>query len=461
MRRIFAIFITTIVLFSTSCSSDSDKSGTSEAANPFYNSKSVPVAEFSGEWIVPWMEVLYKHFTQQFLSPPVAARIYGYMGIAYYEAMIGGMPNYQSFEGQIRDYKDVPRSDKNQEYDWPTVMTETGYLVVDEMLSRSAGATDMKMKSLYQKQIAERKAKIAADVLERSQAYGKKLAHHIIDYSRKDNYEETRNNVYKVPSRDGHPELWEPTDFNQAALEPYWGDLRPFVLDAATDCSIEMPFEYSSEEGSEFWKACEEVYEIDQNLTEEQRNIALYWADCPGETSTPSGHWAFIMNNVVKGYGLNLETAAEVYGLTGIAMADAFISCWDSKYIVNLVRPKTYIQENFGDPGWEPYVETPPFPEYTSGHSNVSASAATVLTSLLGVKSFIDSTHTIIGLEPRSFESFDAAAKEAAFSRMYGGIHYEIAISLGLDQGKCVGQMVLDRVKLKIEPKMKKTEASL
>jgi hypothetical protein len=144
----------------------------------------------------------------------------------------------------------------------------------------------------------------------------------------------------------------------------------------------------------------------------------------------------------------SLSMAAESYAKLGIAVADAFITCWHTKFVYNVMRPITYIQAVI-DPAWnnpemtDP-VSTPPFPEYPSGHSVQSGAAAVVLNNLFGVDyHFVDNTHAALGLEPRPFDSFDAAADEAAISRLYGGIHFRSAIENGIVQGKCVGERVL------------------
>ncbi|HXF64981.1 MAG TPA: vanadium-dependent haloperoxidase, partial [Caldilineaceae bacterium] len=138
---------------------------------------------------------------------------------------------------------------------------------------------------------------------------------------------------------------------------------------------------------------------------------------------------------------------AEAYAKLGIALADAFITCWHTKYVYNVLRPLTYIQQVI-DPTWntpeitDP-VTTPPFPEYTSGHSVQSAAAAAVLTELFGQDyAFVDHTHDALGYAPRTFGSFAEAANEAAISRLYGGIHYRSAIEQGLLQGRCIGGKV-------------------
>jgi hypothetical protein len=183
------------------------------------------------------------------------------------------------------------------------------------------------------------------------------------------------------------------------------------------------------------------VFETVANLTDEQRAIALFWADTPGQTGTPPGHWISILGQVIGENDLALDVAAEAYAKVGLAEMDAFICCWFVKYEFNLLRPITYIRDLF-DPEWNSPIPTPPFPEYTSGHSTQSAAAAQVLTDRLGDIPFTDHTHDDLGFPPRSFDSFWEAAEEAAISRLYGGIHYRAAIEKGLDQGRCIGKSV-------------------
>ena len=144
--------------------------------------------------------------------------------------------------------------------------------------------------------------------------------------------------------------------------------------------------------------------------------------------------------------GIMQSSAA--YTLTAIALFDGFISCWDEKYYSNVIRPETYINANI-DESWRPMLQTPPFPEYTSGHSVISTAAAIVLSSLFGDNfSFNDDTEVEFGLPVRSFTSFIEASKEAAISRLYGGIHYRPAIENGQVQGQKIGEWVLSRIHL-------------
>jgi hypothetical protein len=162
---------------------------------------------------------------------------------------------------------------------------------------------------------------------------------------------------------------------------------------------------------------------------------------------TPGGHWLAIAETVTRKKKLAMMPTVEAYALTSFAVSDGFISCWDEKYRSNMIRPETVINKLI-DPKWTPFLQTPPFPEYTSGHSVISAAAATVLTSLVGDNiAFTDSTELKYGHGVRSFKSFMDAADEASVSRLYGGIHYRSALDNGQMQGKKVGKWVLEQVK--------------
>jgi hypothetical protein len=228
----------------------------------------------------------------------------------------------------------------------------------------------------------------------------------------------------------------------QGALQPYWGANRPFALATSAVCDPGAPPPYSEEVGSVFHGEAMEVYEAVNQLSEEQLAIAQWWADNPGQTATPPGHSISMLTGILVDGAYTLDVAAEAYARVGIAVADAFISCWQSKFTYNLVRPITYINALI-DPAWVTPVSTPPFPEYTSGHSVQSGAWAEVMTELFGgAYAFTDDTNVFLELAPRAFGSFFEAAEEAAISRLYGGIHFRAAIDIGVQQGRCVGQRV-------------------
>jgi hypothetical protein len=271
-------------------------------------------------------------------------------------------------------------------------------------------------------------------------AYGQRVATAIWQWSRGDGYDEFSDCAYTPPVGPG---LWSPTPPGfEAPSQPCWGRLRPFLLSGPEACSAGPHPAYSEEPESEFFQQAFEVYETVNNLTEEQRTIALFWADLAGESPTPAGHSLSITTQVLEQLDAPLDLAAEALARVGIGESDAFISCWASKYHYNLLRPVSYINAVI-DPTWESVLETPPFPAYTSGHSNDVGASSTIMTALFGDGFAItDHTNDDRGFAPRSFGSFFEAADESAISRLYGGIHYRFDIVQGVEQGRCVGRAV-------------------
>jgi len=245
---------------------------------------------------------------------------------------------------------------------------------------------------------------------------------------------------------------WVPTPpgFSPNPLEPGWGQLRPMALTSGAEAPPDGHPRVSTDAASSFFDAAHEVYGVGLALTSEQKTIAGFWADNAGVTGTPPGHWIAIVSQIARNDGLSLAAAAEAYVRVGIAVHDAFIQCWRNKYLYNLERPVTYIRKNI-DAGWLPYLATPNFPSYTSGHSTQSGAAATVLTDMFGQKAFTDTTHRDHGLvpplAPRRFASFEQAAAEAALSRLYAGIHYAFDNNDGFACGQLIGAAVLQRIR--------------
>ncbi len=250
----------------------------------------------------------------------------------------------------------------------------------------------------------------------------------------------TKGTFTNRPKADGPTTLpaFNPTK----PTEPYWGRLRPFTLASGDECAPPAPPGYSEKPGSDFYAMGQQFYDTVQALTPAHKEIALFWADNPVATGTPGFHWISVVNQMVARRGLSADAAAELYALTSIAIADAFIGCWREKYRSNVVRPVTYVQRVF-DPKFQTVIPTPPFPEYTSGHSVQSGAAVDVLIALLGdTIAFTDSSQVDIGQPPRPFASFSAARTEVAMSRVYAGVHYFPAVQDGLVQGQCIGRRV-------------------
>jgi hypothetical protein len=280
-------------------------------------------------------------------------------------------------------------------------------------------------------------------VFARSVRRGQGVAAAVFEWSKSDGGHEGYLRNFPPYDPPVGPALWVPTPPGfLPALQPHWGRNRCFAIPRAGDCPPGDHPPFSEDAESTFYAEAIEVYEAVNNLTPEQDAIARFWSDDPGTTATPPGHSISIATQVLRREGSSLATAAEAYAKVGMAVCDAFIACWYQKYVYNLLRPVTYIGRLI-DPDWLPPLVTPPFPEYTSGHSVQSGAAFQVLTDLFGYRyAFVDHTHDDRGLPPRGFGSFFDAAEEAAISRLYGGIHYRAAIVNGVEQGKCIGRIV-------------------
>lgn len=394
---------------------------------------------FSAEVPMAWFELANGLFASERFTPPMSSRALGYAGVALYEAVVPGMPGYQSLAGQLNELGPLPLP-KGRNYHWPAVANAALAAVMKGMFSGSSAAAQTAIADLEHKFAAQFAEHLSPSQFRSSAAHGRAVGEAILAWASADGYAGYHNCAYALPT--GSPELWVPTPpaFAAAPLEPCWGSMRPLVLAGGSECNPGPPPAYAEGAASQFYREALEVRDAVAHLSDEQKAIALFWADGAG-TLTPPGHSISILSQVLQQQDASLATAAEAYARVGIAVADAFISCWWTKYEYNLLRPVTYIQR-FIDPNWSALIATPPFPEYTSGHSTQSGAAAQVLTDMFGPVGFADHTHEGKGLGIRSFNSFFAAAEEAAISRLYGGIHYRAAIELGVDQGKCVGNKV-------------------
>ncbi|MEO6653737.1 MAG: vanadium-dependent haloperoxidase [Ilumatobacteraceae bacterium] len=378
-------------------------------------------------------------------TPPVASRAFGYSGVTLYEALVPGLPEHRSLAGLLTDLPPTPAAGRNLVYDWPTVANAALAHIARQLFPTAPAAMSGEIDALETAVVSHRSRVVAPGVMLRSARRGGAVADAVFDWARTDGGHDAqlRNFPanYVAPTGDG---LWRPTPPTfQPALQPTWGTNRPFALAPDRFHDPGPPTPYSADPGSQCYADALEVYDTVNQLTAEQRAIALFWSDDPGITDTPPGHSLSILTQVLRINAATLDAAAEAYAKVGIAVADAFIACWDTKYRYNLLRPITYINDHIDDSfGPEMPLRTPPFPEYTSGHSVQAAATATVLTDLLGMVTFTDDTHHERGLPARTFHSFEHAATEAAVSRLYGGIHYRPAIEHGLAQGQHIGDHI-------------------
>lgn len=445
--------------------------------------------------IAEWMQNYYGLIRAERISPPVAARVLAYASVALYEGIASATPTLRSLARQLNGLDSLPLAEPGQRHDPVLVALAAERTVLDTLFAEGLPGTKAALVSLTDSLTSARVALgIPENVQDRSRELGVRIGEAVLNWAAADGFDATRTRPWKPPAG---PQYWvndtpesdyvpqnlspqtdlvaldnpsaslrpgasgernlivnrpKSTDIKTikainptGATEPYWGTLRPFVMRTPDECAPPPPAEFSTSPKSAFYGEARQVYDVSQRLTKEQRLIVLYWADNPGQTGTPTGHWLSIGSQMVSQLGLPAERAAELFVLGTLAQADAFIGIWHEKYRRNLIRPFTYIRR-YIDPKWQTVITTPSFPEYPSGHSGQSAAAAGVFTALLGPVAFDDSTNLALGHPVRRFPSFQAAADEAAISRLYGGIHYQMGNEGGKVIGRCVAEKVLERV---------------
>lgn len=392
-------------------------------------------------------------------SPPVASRIFAYPNVAAYEIIALEDDQYLSLAGQAHELTAIPKPPADKEINFQLAAL-IAHMDVSKRLIFSEEKLESFRDSLYTKWEGQNPQEFEA-----AREYGLVVANHISEWMNKDNYKQTRT-MPKFTVDTDEPSRWQPTPpAYMDGIEPHWNKIRPFVIDSANQFIPVPPPPFSMDENSEFYKELKEVYDISVEITakgdsSEEIAIAQFW-DCNPYVSvtrghlmfatkkiTPGAHWIGIVKIATKKTNSDFNKTVYAYTKTSMAIADAFISCWDEKYRSNLIRPETLINAHIDD-SWKPVLQTPPFPEYTSGHSVVSGAAATALTEIFGDNfAFDDDTEIPYGLPIRSFNSFNEAADEAAISRMYGGIHYRKAVAVGVKQGRDLGRFMLDNLQM-------------
>ena len=389
-------------------------------------------------------------------SPPVASRVYLYPSVAAYEIMAYfNSDNFNSLKGQVKELRNIPIPEN------PNIDPNLAAIFSFNQVGKALIFSEKKME-IFETNF-DNKLKdfgVPSRVINASKEYADKVSKSILDWASKDMYSQTRTfPKYSILEGD---RFWKPTppDYMDG-IEPHWPKIRTMVLDSSNQFPPKDPIPFDLKKGSPFHKQLMEVYQVTNSLTEEQTNIAKFW-DCNPYVShhkghamfatkkiTPGGHWIGITAVATRKAKSSFEDTINAYVNVSIALFDAFISCWDEKWKTLVVRPETLINQYY-DEEWLPLLQTPPFPEYTSGHSVISRAAALTLTDLFGENfDFVDTTEVSYGLPSRSYKSFINASEEAAISRLYGGIHYMMAITEGVAQGQNVGDFIVKNIQTK------------
>lgn len=399
--------------------------------------------------------VAWFHLAQQVaretpgFTPPVISRAFGYMGITLYEALVPGMPGYQSLAGQLKDLRYYEVSKPGELRHWPTVANTALAEIIRKLFPNSSEENRKAVDALEEQFNAAFKSEIREDVLTQSQAHGKLVANHIFEWSLDDGGHEAF--LHKATDEEQPAAgvgLWAPTPPRfEKALLPNWHNNRPFVLSTSSQCAPPAPPRYSTDRAAEMYYEANEIYAIVKKLTPEDRQTAQFWSDDPTTGTTTPGHVIGIATEVLQEEDASLSMAAIVYSQVGLALEDSMIGAWETKYTYKRMRPITYIQQEI-DAKWMPpsgtnLAMTPPSPSYTAEAATQLGAAMTVLSALFGDEyEFDDLTNLERGLPPRSYASFMAAAEEAAVAQLYAGIHYRSDTEDGLKQGVCIGDKV-------------------
>lgn len=414
-----------------------------EALNKFFENK-----------LSEWNQHLTRIIISDIYTPPVCSRIYAYTSIAAYEALWPGYNDYSSYAGKLNGLQALPLPVQGIKYNYQVAGIIAFSTVAQKMVFNADAVKETEKDFLNQIE----NLNINAALLDSSISFGRAIGNHIIQWASKDGYlQRNAMPAYIVTKEQGR---WQPTPPNYAdAIETNWKTLKPLVLDTCSQFRPIPPPKYDTTKGSAFYKEAYQAYDAIVKPNAGDSATAWYWDDNPNTSVTdghityflqknsPAGHWIHIAYSVAKKEKYDAMKTAALVSKTAIALYDGFISCWDAKYTYNYIRPETFINQ-YINKDWAPLIQTPPFPEYPSGHSVVSSSAATVLTQMVGDNyAFTDSAELPFGRPTRHFNSFYEAADQASVSRLYGGIHFITAITNGKEQGRKVGNFVIDKLK--------------
>jgi PAP2 superfamily len=390
-------------------------------------------------------------------SPIVASRNYLYASVAAYEVIAAGYPDqYNSLAGQVNGLETAPMAPKGRTIDFEFASL-LAFCELGDALTFPAGSMQYYVDSLHN--LAKDNG-MPSEVYENSVAFADTVSSAILNWSKGDNYLQTR--TYPKYSVIDSPGRWVPTPpAYTSAMEPSWRLIRPVVMDSANQFLPPRPPKFSLDKNSDYFREVMAVKTAGDSITDEQKHIAEFWDDNPFKLNvtghvmfgtkkfSPPGHWMGIVGIAAKDAKADFPKTVYAYAVTAIALFDAFIQCWDEKFRSNCVRPETVINKHI-DPEWRPVLQTPPFPEYTCGHSTCSSAAAEALSSVFGDNfAYTDTTELEFGIKSRSFTSFRQAADENNWARFYGGIHFHNSCIVSTEYGQKVGQLVVNNLSMK------------
>lgn len=442
--KLYSISLFLVVVFIFSSQKESDREGENKSnmhyAAPAISHRSpIQTNAYSSDVALQWidMQLELMRTSSPFIGGLPPSRPFAYTGIALYEAVLPGMPAYRSLSGQLTDMPAMPKTVPGFAYHWPACANAALAAMNRNFFPNTSDANKAAINALEEKLNAIYKTEVGNEVFKRSVKFGQEVAQLIFDWSKADGYTKA-NAPYTPPVGPG---LWAPTPSAfAAAFGPYWGNNRLFVPGSLDGTYPSAPPAYSTDPSSDYYQMAKQVYDLSQTLTSDQTALALFYRDNPG---FGDGHYQSILKQILKQEKSKLDFSAVAYAKTGIACVDAGIGCWKTKFRYNQERPVRYIREVLGHSSWSPLFDTPPFPDFPSGHSTIAGSFGEILEGFFGNSyHFTDHTYDYLGMAPRSYTSFDELAKEIGESRVYAGIHYRYSCDKGCEQGRKIGENI-------------------
>lgn len=447
-----SFFLALVFIFSVgkqSGSDDENKNKTLFSGSCVNENHSALTKSYSSAVALQWMDMQLAliRTSSPFIGGLPPSRPFAYTGIALYEAVVPGMPAYRSLSGQLTDMPAMPKTVPGYAYHWATCANAALAAMNRNFFPNTSDANKAAISKLENKLNTAYQSEADNATFQRSVDFGKAVAQSIFDWSKTDGYATRINKPYTPPVGPG---LWAPTPPGFGpAFGPYWGDHRLFVAGSLDATAPPAPPTYSTDPSSDYYKMVKEVYDISQTLTPDQIALALFYRDNPG---FGDGHYISILKQLLEQKQPTLDQTAMVCAKTGIACVDAGIGCWQIKFKYNQERPVRYIREVLGHREWKPLFDTPPFPDFPSGHSTIAGSFAEILKDFFGSSyRFSDHTYDYLGMRPRTYNSFDELVKEICDSRVYAGIHYVYSCSAAAVHGRKIGRNINNTLKFRKE----------
>lgn len=445
MKKLVSLSLLGLLIF-ISCQKDVSK--TEQQQNDVVSKNSVDKTNASAEHLSAAVATDWYKLTVDILlhanpatNNALNIEAYGYIGIGLYESVRSGIKNSISLSKSLYQMPAMPEKDNNG-YDLTASANAAIASLVRSMFPGFSNAAKLRVDSLENAYNANLLLSMESTKFQRSQEYGRAVAAAVSAWAKTDNFN-VSNAGYVPPV--SPPGVWVPTPpaFASTPALPFVSSSRPLVFEHGSGGIVPpLPFAYSELPTSDFYKMVKDVYDVSTTSTPDQKVMALYWNDVGVDVGyTPAGHIMNVITQAIEQNGVDLGTAADAYAKAGIALRDATLVCFRSKYQYNLIRPVSYINKII-DKNWATLIPTPVHPEYPSAHAFLTGATMRAALHVLGPIPVVDHSYDFRGFAPRHFATLDAAGDEAGASRRFGGIHYTPSIIAGWTGGRIVGDRV-------------------